>query len=163
MVYFFSVEIMASSSQVRFEVLRGLVDAILSELSRREGVLPPPVEWVAESLRKPSLYALYIPKWIDGPCILIPAWFELPLRSSYSKFEPYIRFMIAHEFKHYLQELQGFSLFLTHRYLRCQYEGEADEYASKYSGITRSEYLRLGDEATEIIVRNIKSGTILMF
>jgi hypothetical protein len=33
MVYFFSVEIMASSSQVRFEVLRGLVDAILSELS----------------------------------------------------------------------------------------------------------------------------------
>lgn len=149
-------------SQVRVKVLKSLVDSILSDLSRREDVIPPPLLWTAEKgFRRPNLYALYIPKWMDGPCILIPAWFELPLRSDYNKFEPYIRFMVAHEFKHYLQESQGLYLLYMHRILKHQFEEEADEYASRYSGITRQEYLSLGEEATEIIMRHIKSGTQL--
>lgn len=145
---------------VKVEILRGLVDKILSDLSQRESITPPPLYWTAEKVfGMPNLYALYMPKLLDGPRILIPAWFELPLRSDYNKFEPYIRFMVAHEFKHYLQDSQGLYLLFIHRPLRHQFEEEADEYASKYSGITRQEYLSLGDEATEIIMRYIKSGT----
>ena len=150
--------------EVPLKLLKDLVDRTLADLSTKEGVATLGVRWTAETYyRKPVLFVAMVPSILGGPFVSFPAWYELALRGDYGRFEPYIRYMVAHEFKHYLQDLAGHyekqaEMWKRGKIYEYPFEGEAHEYAYRYSGITTSEFLRRGDEATEIIRREAKAG-----
>lgn len=150
--------------EVPLKLLRDLVNQTLSEMAMKEGVSPPEVRWTAETFyRKPVLFVAMIPSTMGGPFITFPAWFELALREDYGRFEPHIRYIFAHEFKHYLQDLAGMykkqeEMWKEGKFFDYPFEEEAYEYAHRYTGMTKPEYLRLGDEATAIIRERAKAG-----
>ena len=147
---------------IDIQILERLSCDILVDLSRKENVKTPILVYqVATSYGDEKFSPKYTPMSVSlngRPRVKISSWYEIPLKADYKKFRPLIAHQIAHEFKHYLQEINGeyYKYSLLSETDKNIIEGEANFYAGRYSGIWDDENYRLRADAIKIIKREFE-------
>jgi len=136
-------------------LLKSLVNQTLTDLSTKEKIAPLKVRWVAELYdQKPSISVSYLPEPMGGPLIKFPVWLELLLIQRYERFEPFVRNLVAHEFKHYLQDVSPYEVLKP----KEERELEAEEYAAQYSGMNPFKFLYAVKDAKRLVEEKFRAG-----